>query len=336
MAAPEERAKKAGEVKKQLEEMAKIDAKSLARTEDLSRDVNFSAAVPFFEDMLNIIRQLQPRDVSRLSTTHLNSIQTSCNRISDLIKKVREFTLNQNTPVDVCNNIVIEIKNAYDIVMEPLTIPLAFTATQATDYARLEREAKGYHTNMKEVFDKFSEDMKQFRTEAASALAAVKAQAAEAGVSTNAHIFVTNATEHGTLAKKWLKATITISSITLLTAIGFLAAFFFYKPDDIAVSIQYVANKIILLSVLSFGAFWCAKNYRAQKHNQILNQHRANALMTFRAFVEGTSDARVKDAILQQAAHAAFSGRPTGFDGPDKDLQACSPVVEIIGKSVAK
>jgi Asp-tRNA(Asn)/Glu-tRNA(Gln) amidotransferase C subunit len=200
MATPEEREKKAGEVKKELDELAKIDAKSLARTEDLSRDVNFAAAVPLFENMLNIIRQLQTRDISRLSTTHLNSIQTSCNRITDLIKKVREFTLNQNTPVDVCNNIVIEISNAYDIVMEPLTIPLAFTATQATDYARLEREAKGYHTNMKEEFDKFREDMKQFRTEAANALAAVKAQAAEAGVSTTAHIFVTNASEHGTLA----------------------------------------------------------------------------------------------------------------------------------------
>jgi hypothetical protein len=127
-----------------------------------------------------------------------------------------------------------------------------------------------------------------------------------------------------------------MSSITLATAISFLIAFFFYKPDNIAVALQYVANKIILLSVLSFGAFWCSRNYRAQKHNQILNQHRANALMTFRAFVEGTSDERVKDAILQQAAHAAFSGRPTGFDGPDKDMQAVNPVVEIIGKAVSK
>lgn len=35
-------------------------------------------------------------------------------------------------------------------------------------------------------------------------------------------------------------------------------------------------------------------------------------------------------------SHAAFSGRPTEFDGPDKDMQAANPVVEIIGKSMSK
>ena len=56
--------------------------------------------------------------------------------------------------------------------------------------------------------------------------------------------------------------------------------------------------------------------------------------MTFRAFVEGTSDKRVKDAILLQAAQAAFVGRPTGFDTAEKEFQTISPVVEILGKTI--
>ena len=56
---------------------------------------------------------------------------------SDLIKKVREFTLNQNTPGDVCKGIATEVRNAYDEVMVPMMLPLAFTATQATDYAKI-------------------------------------------------------------------------------------------------------------------------------------------------------------------------------------------------------
>ena len=58
--------------------------------------------------------------------------------------------------------------------------------------------------------------------------------------------------------------------------------------------------------------------------------------MTFRAFVEGTADDRVKDAILLQAAQAAFAGRPTGFDSPEKDSPTINPVVEILGKSLPK
>ena len=92
--------------------------------------------------------------------------------------------------------------------------------------------------------------------------------------------------------------------------------------------------KVLVLSTLSFGVLWCARNYKSQKHNETLNKHRANALMTFRAFVEGTSDVRVKDAILLQAAQAAFSGRPTGFDAAERDAQTINPVVEILGKTL--
>ena len=91
-----------------------------------------------------------------------------------------------------------------------------------------------------------------------------------------------------------------------------------------------------MISTLSFGVLWRARNYRAERHNETLNKHRANALMTFRAFVEGTADDRVKDAILLQAAQAAFAGRPTGFDSPEKDSPTINPVVEILGKSLPK
>ena len=108
---------------------------------------------------------------------------------------------------------------------------------------------------------------------------------------------------------------------------------FEYAPPTTAVAIQYVVSKIILLSTLSFGIFWCARNYMASKHNETLNKHRANALMTFRAFVEGSDDSTIKDAILLQTSQAAFSNRPTGYEKQEKESQAINPVVEILGKS---
>jgi hypothetical protein len=57
--------------------------------------------------------------------------------------------------------------------------------------------------------------------------------------------------------------------------------------------------------------------------------------MTFRAFVEGSPDDRVEDAILLQAAQAAFSGRSTGFDTTNSDSQTINPIVEILGKTAS-
>ena len=336
MATPEQRQEKIEEARKLLAELAEVNALSLSRVEDLSRDINFSEAVPYFEEMLDIIKQLNQRDIARLALTHLNQIIAGCNQVSTHIKSINDFDLNQNTPADVCKNIIDTIKNAYDTVMEPLTIPLAYTATQATDYAKIEREAKGYHATMKGEAEGFRKTLESYKIEAEKALHAVKEQAAEAGVSTNAQIFLTDSTNHAKIAKTWLIATIATSAITLLVAIGFMIVSFKYTPATTAVAIQYVVSKIILLSTLSFGIFWSARNYKSNKHNETLNKHRANALMTFRAFVEGSEDPTIKDAILLQTSQAAFSNRPTGYESQEKEAQTINPVVEILGKSLAK
>ncbi len=316
--------------------LANIDPKTLSRTEELSRKINFKEAVPSFEKMLDVMKQMNQRDISRLGFAQLNQIHSSCNQLSTLITQVEEFDLNQNTPADVCKGIIEKIKNAYDSIMEPLTLSLAFTGVQATDYAKIEREAKGYHAIMKEEADHFKKLLDQYKIEAEKALSAVKEQAAEAGVSTNAQIFITDSNLHSGFVKKWLISTIAVSSVTLLVTIFFFVTSFLYKPETTAIAIQHVFSKIILLSVLSFGIYWCARNYKSQKYNQTLNKHRANALMTFRAFVEGGEDERIKDAILVQAAQAAFASRPTGFDSQEKESQAVNPVVEILGKPFMK
>ena len=336
MATPEQRLEKIEEAKSLLGELAEIKASSLARTEELSRDINFSDAIPSFEEMLEIVKQLNQRSIERLSLTHINQIIKACTSLNNLIAKVKDFTLNQNTPADVCSAIIQEVKNAYDTIMDPLTVPLAFTATQATDYAKIEREAKGYHATMREEAEAFKKMLEEYKSDAEKALQAVKDQAAEAGVATNAQIFLRDSEAHGETAGKWLKATIWSSVITLIAAIIFVFVSFKYKPENTAAAIQYVVSKLILLSTLSFGIFWCARNYKSSKHNETLNKHRANALMTFRAFVEGSGDQQIKEAILLQAAQAAFVNRPTGYESQEKESQTINPVVEILGKTIAK
>jgi hypothetical protein len=336
MATPEERIEKIAEAKKLLEGLAGIKPTSLARMEDLSRDINFSEAVPSFEEMLEIVKQLNQRSIDRLAINQINQIIKACTNLNGLITKVKDFALNQNTPADVCKAIIQEVKNAYDIIMEPLTVPLSFTATQATDYAKIEREAKGYHATMREEADKFKVMLESYKVDAEKALQAVKDQAAEAGVATNAQIFLKDSENHGKIAIKWLVATIVASIITIAAAMVFVFISFKYKPESTAVAIQYVVSKLILLSTLSFGIFWCAKNYKSRKHNETLNKHRANALMTFRAFVEGSGDQQIKDAILLQAAQAAFVNRPTGYESQENESQTINPVVEILGKSAFK
>ena len=71
-------------------------------------------------------------------------------------------------------------------------------------------------------------------------------------------------------------------------------------------------------------------------HNKTLNQHRANALKTFLAFVEGTQDDRIKDAVLLQACQAAFKNRATGYEKNEPDHDPLKSVIEVFGKGASK
>lgn len=164
------RLNKIKEVKDILDELSKIDPNTLARKDDLSKDINFSEAVPHFQNMLDIIKQLSDRDIERLSTNQLDKIFTGCSVLLKLIGEVKGFTLNQNIPGDVCKGIIDRVKNSYDDIMDNMIIPLAFTATQATDYAKIEREAKGYHTNMQEEHGKFMQYIEKVKEDSSRVL----------------------------------------------------------------------------------------------------------------------------------------------------------------------
>lgn len=57
MATLEQREEAIKQAQALLAELTAIKPTTLARTEDLSRDINFSEAVPHFEDTLEIVKQ---------------------------------------------------------------------------------------------------------------------------------------------------------------------------------------------------------------------------------------------------------------------------------------
>ena len=187
---------------------------------------------------------------------------------------------------------------------------------------------------MKSAHETMLKQMANDREEVSAAVNAVKAQAADLGVTSNAQIFVLTAHGHQTAAARWKAATLWSSAATLLVAVLSVGMAIGYVPATIAGSVQLVVSKLIVLSTLSLFSVWCASNYRSERHNETLNGHRANALKTFQTFVEGGQDPRIKDAILMHAAQSVFCTRSTGFESSEKEPQHVNPVVEILGRTI--
>jgi hypothetical protein len=75
---------------------------------------------------------------------------------------------------------------------------------------------------------------------------------------------------------------------------------------------------------------WCARNYRPNRHNYVMNKHRANALSTFESFVRAAQqDVSIKNAVLLQATSAIFAGHGSGYVGQEGEPDSPNKIIEI-------
>lgn len=84
--------------------------------------------------------------------------------------------------------------------------------------------------------------------------------------------------------------------------------------------------KLVVVFTLFFLVSQSIKNYRANRHLEIVNLHRSLALLTFKGFVESAGDSQdVRNAVLLETTRTIFTPSSTGYvpgenDGPDTKL----------------
>ena len=114
-----------------------------------------------------------------------------------------------------------------------------------------------------------------------------------------------------------------------------LIGYDWFAPNggDIRHEIQLIVGKVLLFAVLSSGAFLSARNFLSHTHNAIVNKHRQNALVTFKALVDASEDEANRDVILTHASACIFSPQNTGYTKSDGQLSTIDPtVVGLISK----
>ncbi len=160
----------------------------------------------------------------------------------------------------------------------------------------------------------------------------IKRAAGAAGVGTRADMFGAEAQRHATARTTWLKASISVAALAGLFAVGNVVYLVLCGSPEIepGPAIELAVAKILLFSVLYFALVWVVRTYRAASHNEIVNQHRRNALLTFEAFVAASADDQTKEAVLLRATECVFGHQVSGFSDPGRDDGGSSRLLEVI------
>jgi hypothetical protein len=100
--------------------------------------------------------------------------------------------------------------------------------------------------------------------------------------------------------------------------------------------LQPITSKIIIIVLMLSATIFCARQYKVAQHQYSINQHRADALSTFRRFTDATKDNKdVYNAILLETTVAIFSSVPSGYLDKGQDVADSMRIAEIAAKIIS-
>ena len=170
--------------------------------------------------------------------------------------------------------------------------------------------------------------------EAQRILAEVRKTAAEQGVSQQASYFKEESQAHDEDAEKWQRRTIFLSiGLAAFAAISItLHKIPWLSPQNTYDTIQIGISKILVFAVIAYMLFLSARNFLSHKHNSIVNRHRQNALLTFKALTDAAGEGEKRDIVLTYAAACIFAPQETGYTKGGHQTDMPTSLIQAIPK----
>jgi hypothetical protein len=332
----EEEQKLRKQLKDMLSEIGAIDAESLARVDDLGKQFSFQSGIQYFRRILKLFQDLSEVSLDDVSHQVLTQLLQQAQNALTLFADIRKFSpANVASPAQQRDALITRARDGYDGYYRTLTPVTGYLVRMGTDFKALEQNAREHFDKMLKESAASQHNLNLTVLEAQGILEKIKTAAAEAGVAQHSVHFREEATRHGKGARVWLFATITLGA---LGAIYSLWSFHYFLPTATPDKAEwwphltYFTSRLLVLSVIFFGMAWASKNFRSQKHNEVVNRHRQNALRTFEAFVKAADDKQTKDAVLLQATKCIFEGQSSGYLSSEPEQMPSNTVIEVLRK----
>lgn len=324
------------EARASLERVQTFDTSALPRERDLGSELNFRDAVEPAQRIIDLFRQFPIQYLADIPPNRQTEIKNQADSFFNILNQINKFDPKTNDAFGQRNSIINSLKNQYQPYFDLLCQPIAYGSSRLRDFGALEREARAV---MQSVSDRATELTKELATrkeEADRILAEVRKLAAEQGVAQQATYFQSESSAHETQARQWRTATICIATLLVAYSVGpiFLHKWSFLALIDGYAAFQLGVSKVLIFAVIAYMLILSARNFLSHKHNEIVNRHRQNALLTFNALVDAAGKDEARDIVLTYAAACIFAPQETGY--AKQVTSAASEIPTNIIQSVPK
>lgn len=322
-----------GEAKLSLERVQSFNPESLVRREELGKYA-FDEAVAPAKRIIDLFTTLPVSHLVYFPDQQLAQIRDIANNGYSVFQSFLSFDVASAQPsvTQAQETMIQSLRDHFQHTFNVLSPLIAFSTARAQDFSAMDREARAAVQSAKDQVAILVQSLDGDKKAIEGILKEARDAAAEQGVSKQAIHFKTEADKHETQAAVWLKRSVgtaiglgvfAVISLYLHTLPG-LDASDPYKMAQIAVS------KVLIFGVIAYMLILCAKNFLSHRHNEVVNRHRQNALATFTALVDATSDAASSDIVLSHAASCIFAPQETGYAKQEGGPADSMPPIQLL------
>lgn len=299
-----------------VQRMQDFSPETLPRVEELGQEINFTASLEPATRLVDLYKRISIEALKDFPDNLLKQIQDRANADFAIFQQILDFKFQgQENPELTQTDYISQVPSAYQTTFALLRDVISYSACRTTDFKLIEQEARGVFQGIRDKAEQVTGQLEETKEEATRILDEVRKVAAEQGVSQQAIYFKNESELHKNNSDTWQKLTIGAAILLVIVSISFLFLhkWAFLSPKDNYETMQLIASKIFVFATLSYLLYLCGKNFLSHKHNEILNRHRQNALMTYQTITDAAKSYEGKEIILAQAAYCMFSPQETGY-----------------------
>lgn len=302
------------DAKDSLERIQEFDPEALVQERRLGEN-DFSDAVEPARRIIDLFSQIPVDNLTLFPNAELTKIKKQADAIYNQFNSIMSFNMNDG---DVVNRRDSEVAGLWKQVQPTFSelLPLvSFIAAKTVDIPAMEKNARATVQAISDETEALLDEIRRQKDDADAILEDVRKTAAERGVSEEAYQFSTQADDHKSDAVKAEKSVLIWAAAVGAYAASsiFLHKMPFFSPESAIDSIQLVVSKVLIFVVLAAILAIKIKILLSHRHNEVVNRHRQNALMTYRSLVSAGGASETRDIVLQQAASAIYQPQDTGY-----------------------
>lgn len=301
-------------LEEQLKLLQEIDLNSLKRTG--LGVFEFEEAFPQLQQMYFLLSFFgENKDLlkNNVSQEHVDQVTAKVKEFLQVAEGITGFdpkgTANPNV---IHKQILDNIRNRQKHILKDLLTLQTYLQVQKMK----PEEISKYLGGQRKEIEKMVKELESKNKEAGETLTKIKEISGTAGATVYSEVFKNQAIKHERQAHNWFIGALSILGVI----IAYLLFLLFQNPttnQSFEIVVQNAFVKILFLSTLFYALYQCVRNYNANMHLRVLNQHRQNAIETFEAFANAATTPEVKSAVLMQATQSVFDFNKSGHLSKD-------------------